>query len=279
MAGADDDLDGSRIKSVSMTIRLLRELASANEPVGVSELARRVGESKARIHRHLLTLREEGLLAQEAAGERYRLGWVLFELGQAAAAQFDIAEIASPALRALRSATGLSVLLGQRAGDEIIMSHTFDSENMIAVTARRGLRVPAHGSAAGRVMLAFASAEEQQRILAKPLARLTPHTLANKSEIAARLAQIRERGYDFAANESQFGINSIAAGIFDRPGSLAAVISVIGTELQVPVPAAGKLLEQVLRCARDVSTAISSRAAAPEGGSRPAPARRGRSKA
>ncbi|CAA9441140.1 MAG: Transcriptional regulator, IclR family [uncultured Ramlibacter sp.] len=276
MSSADgSDFDASRIQSVSMTIRLLRELASASEPLGVSELARRVGESKARIHRHLLTLRQEGLLSQESAGERYRLGWVLFELGQAAAAQFDIAEIAAPALRALRSATGLTVLLGQRAGDEIIMSHTYDSENMIAVTARRGLRVPAHGSAAGRVMLAFASAEDRKRILGKPLRKLTPHTLTNKAEIAARLDAITQRGYDYAANESQFGINSIAAGVFERPGELAAVISIIGTQTQVTVPPDGKLLQQVLACARAVSGSLTSRAHAPQpaGGQR-APRRR-----
>jgi DNA-binding IclR family transcriptional regulator len=259
---SEGEADNGRIKSVAMTIRLLRELAAAGGPLGVSELARRVGESRARIHRHLITLRDEGLLAQEGAGERYRLGWVLFELGQAAAQQFDIADIAAPALRALRSASGLTVLLGQRAGDEIIMSHAFESENMIAVTARRGLRVPAHGSAAGRVMLAYASAEDQQRILSRPLASLTPRTLTNKAQIRERLVQIRQRGYDWADNESQFGVNSIAAGVFSEPGKLAAVITVIGTELQVPVPPQAPLLEQVTGCAAAVSQLLGARGAA-----------------
>ncbi|MBN9081277.1 MAG: hypothetical protein BGP04_23630 [Rhizobiales bacterium 62-17] len=254
----DDDFDAGHIKSVSMTIRLLRELAASREPVGVSELARRVGESKARIHRHLVTLRDEGLLAQEAVGDRYRLGWVLFELGQAAAAQFDVAEVAAPALRALRSTTGLTVVLSQRAGDEIIITHTFDSENMIAVTVRSGLRVPAHGSAAGRVILAFMPDEDRKRILAKPLVKLSPHMMTSKTEIAGRVAEIRERHYDYAVNESQFGVCSIAAGIFDGAGNIAAAISVVGTELQMPMPPRGKLLEELLACAREISQALTS---------------------
>ncbi|MDP9083043.1 MAG: helix-turn-helix domain-containing protein [Pseudomonadota bacterium] len=109
---------GSRIKSLSMTIRLLTEMAHAGSAIGVTDIARRVGESKARIHRHLQTLRDAGILAQSDSDERYRLGWVLFELGQAAASQFEVADIAAPAMRRLRDATHLTVLLGQRDGDD-----------------------------------------------------------------------------------------------------------------------------------------------------------------
>ncbi len=254
----DSDFEAGHIKSVSMTIRVLREIAASREPIGVSELARRIGESKGRIHRHLITLRNEGFLAQEAVGERYRLGWRLFELGQAAAAQFDIAEIATPTLRALRTATGLTVVLGQRAGDEVIFTHSFESESMIAVTVRTGLRAPAHGSAAGRVMLAYAPEADCKRILSRPLTKLTPYTMTNETEIAERLAQIRERRYDYAANESQFGINSIATGIFDNNGVLAAIFSVVGTDLQVQTPPRGELLDQVLESARQISRSLTA---------------------
>jgi DNA-binding IclR family transcriptional regulator len=46
---------------------VLFELARATEPVGVSELARRLCEARAAIHKHWITLRGLGLVVQTAA--------------------------------------------------------------------------------------------------------------------------------------------------------------------------------------------------------------------
>ncbi|MBN9428686.1 MAG: IclR family transcriptional regulator [Burkholderiales bacterium] len=256
----DRKVDGSQIKSVSLTIRLLNEMAAAGEPIGVSELARRVGEAKARIHRHLLTLREAGILMQSAGSDRYQLGWKLFELGQAAIEQFNIMDIAAAPMRALRDATRLTVLLGQRAGDEVVVTHTFDSESMIAVTVRKGLRVPAHGSASGRVMLAFAPQDDRERILSRPLKPLTANTPTDSRAVREQLERIRRELYDCAASESQYGVNSLAAPVLDEMDRFIAVIAVVGTQMQVGVPPEPALVDQVRACAAQISAALNSRA-------------------
>lgn len=252
---ASDEVEGSRIKSLTMSIRLLTAMAAVGGPIGVSELARRVGESKARIHRHLLTLRDAGILIQ-GGDERYRLGWMLFDLGQAAAAQFDIASIAAPAMRELRDATRLTVMLGQRTGDEVIVSQTVDSESMIAVTVRKGLRVSAHGSSMGRVMLAFTSPEEQQRILAKRLTGATGRTLVDKAAVRERLAHIRVHHWEVAAGESQHGVSAIASPLLDAGGSFVGVLAIIGTQPQIGDPPDRALIERVERCAKSISGLI-----------------------
>ncbi len=258
-AADGDEAEGSRIKSLAMSIRLLTAMSAAGGPIGVSDLARRVGESKARIHRHLLTLRDAGILIQ-GSDERYRLGWVLFDLGQAAAAQFDIASTATPAMTTLRNATGLTVMLGQRTGDEVIVSHTVDSENMIAVTVRKGLRVTAHGSSMGRVMLAFASPEEQARILGKRLTGFTSNSMTDRAAIRPRLAQIRENLWEFAGGESQHGVNAIAAPVLDANEHLVAVVAVIGTHMAIGDPPNAQLVAHVRACAAAVSGLLGSQA-------------------
>ncbi len=252
-----DEVDGSRIKSVALTITLLNEIAAAGGPMRVSDLARRVGEAKGRIHRHLLTLRDAGILVQSGGDERYRLGWKLFELGQAAVKQFDIGEIAGPALRKLRDETRLTVLLGLRDGDQVIISHSIDSVFDIAVTVRKGQRLPAHGSAMGRVMLAFASPEDQRRILSKPLTGTSPRTMTDRDTIVKRLAQVRERLYDVSEGESQHGVTVLSAPILDAAGHLVAIAAIIGTQQQVSTPISPVLLDPLVRCVNSISAALS----------------------
>lgn len=233
-------------------------MARAGHPLGVTELARRVGEGKARIHRHLQTLRDAGLLAQSDEDERYRLGWVLFELGQAAAAQFDIAEIAAPVMRELRDASHLTVILGQRDGDEVMILHTLESERLIAVTARKGLRLPARYSAMGRLMLAYATPADQQRILRIPAARDEDSHRFTNEEIRARLVHIRERRFEISAGESPSGIYGISAPILDSNLNLVAMVGVVGTQSQLGDGPNRKLIDLVLRCSSRVGELLIS---------------------
>src|SRR5690606_16947563 len=89
-------------QSVAMSVRILDELAAFGQPIGVSELARRLNESKGRVHRHLATMRALGLVSQEAVTERYGLGWKIFQLGSAANESFGIRRIAEEHLVRLR---------------------------------------------------------------------------------------------------------------------------------------------------------------------------------
>jgi len=88
--------NGSMVRSLAVTFKLLDTMANAGEPMRITEIARQLGESKAKIHRHLSTLRSLGVVEQEKTSEKYRLGWKLFRLGQAAFEQFDLKSIAEP---------------------------------------------------------------------------------------------------------------------------------------------------------------------------------------
>ena len=248
----------ARIKSVMLTFRIIEELASAGEPIGVSDLARRIGEAKARIHRHLLTLRDLGVLAQDAASERYLLGWKLFQLGQATANQSDIQSIADPHMRRMRDTTKLCAMLSLPAGDEMIVAHIVDSEAAIALTVRKGVRLPAHASAHGRLMLAFSKPSTVDRIFARPMKKTTPETIVDRVLLRERLHRCRMELFDSAINESVFGINAVAAAVLNHSGELVAAVGVIGTHLQITDPVDPALIAAVRSCGASISSALGS---------------------
>ncbi|MGY4501714.1 IclR family KDG regulon transcriptional repressor [Bradyrhizobium sp. GM24.11] len=252
-------LDG-RIKSVALTFRVIEELANAGEPIGVTEVARRVGEAKARIHRHLLTLRDLGILAQDKKSERYRLGWKLFQLGQAVASQSEIQTIADPHLRRLRDKTKLTALLAVPSNDQMIVVHVVESESPIAIVVRKGLLLPAHASAHGRLMLAFSKPEFADRVLSKPLRQLAPGTLVDLRKIRKRMERGRTEFYDSTENETAYGVNSIAAPILTHENELVGAIGIAGTHLQIAFPLDPGLVSLVRNCAANISAELGSNA-------------------
>jgi IclR family transcriptional regulator, KDG regulon repressor len=246
------------IKSVALTFRVLFELARSKEALGVSELARRLGEARAAVHKHLITLRGLGIVMQSAPTDRYRLGWKLVELGLAAEAQVGIIAIADPYLKRLRDETGLTAFLEQANGERMVVSHSIPSENMIAVTVRKGLEAPVHGSAGGRVMLAFSPNDVQDRMLSGSLQPMSERMMTDAAEVRRRLALIRQRMYDTTAGESPSGIHSLAAPVLGEGGVFVAAVGVIGTQAQIRVPPDGRQVELVQQCAATVSKAIQS---------------------
>ena len=66
--------EGPANETVDLSLRLLEQLATLREPIGVSELAREFAASKATVYRHLRTLMLHGFVRQEATTMRYAAG-------------------------------------------------------------------------------------------------------------------------------------------------------------------------------------------------------------
>jgi DNA-binding IclR family transcriptional regulator len=250
----DDAQEGTgAVRSVLMAVRVLEAMADAGGPVGVSDLARRLDEPKGRVHRHLVTLRQAGLVAQDAATERYHLSWRLFRIGQAAAEQFDLRRVAEPAMHRLRDACGQSVLLAVATGAEPLVVHALEAPSKVSITVRPGNRPPLHCSAQGRVVLAFAPADVQARVLAGRLEAATPESLTDPARIAERLAQVRARLWDSAPSETLLGVNVLAAPVFAAGDVLVGSIGLVGSVQFVADPPAPPMLAALHDAAAEVS--------------------------
>ena len=73
------------IQSVRSALRVVEEMVSLAEPIGVTALAERVEMTKVRVFRYLRTLQQLGYVEQDPRTERYFLTLKLWELGEAVA--------------------------------------------------------------------------------------------------------------------------------------------------------------------------------------------------
>src|SRR5579875_2885473 len=96
------------LSTVRNAARLLKVFRSRETDLGVSELARRLNLGKSTVHRLLTTLAAEGLIEQDPRTGGYRLGIVMFELGEAVRVNLDLHAATGPVLAGLRAQTGES---------------------------------------------------------------------------------------------------------------------------------------------------------------------------
>lgn len=251
---------GTTIQSVVVAAKVLEALAASSVPIRLTELAKQLGEAKARVHRHLTTLRQLGFVDQDRASERYRLGWKLVNLGQAAAEQFEIRRLAEPYLLRLRELSRQTVVLSVPANGEAMVAAVMESPNLVTISVRQGARLPAHASAQGRIVLAFAPEPLQRQILARRLERHSPRTITDPREIRARLERIRAELYEIAPGDTLLGITTLAAPLLNHEDELVGVVAMVGSDQFIPDPPDPEQVVLVRACAAAISARLNATA-------------------
>lgn len=252
--------NSGNIQAVEVALHVFGALAASGEPLGITELARRLGETKARVHRHLQTLRELGYADQDTGGTGYRLGWRAYRLAQEIQENFHLRRVAASHLRTLYEETQHTVALGVAAGSSVAVIEAIQAAGDVAITIRPGSLIPAATSAMGRSMLAFLPREERAAILAQPSPALTPHTVHDVDAIDDLLDDIEKNWYAVAANERLPGVAALAAPIFDDRDAVVATIALIASSTELTDPPPPALLAQVQAAASRLSHALGSSA-------------------
>ena len=215
------------LSSVRNAARLLKVFRSREPEIGVSELARRLGLGKSTVHRLLTTLVGEGLIEQDPRTGGYRLGLVVFELGEAVRVHLDVHAAAGPVLASLREQTGESSQVGVLDGHEVVYVDRLESSQSLRLFTETGRRVPVHCTSSGKVLLAHLPDDALDRVLERaPLDRLTDQTITDETELRAELVKVRRRGWAEAVNERELGVASVAAPVRDSSGRVIAAISI-----------------------------------------------------
>jgi DNA-binding IclR family transcriptional regulator len=89
--------------------------------------------------------------------------------------------------------------------------------------------MPLHCTAIGKVLLAYADADQQREVLLGPLERRTPRTVVAPGVLQRQLEAVLETGVAFEREESTLGLLCVAAPVLDATGTeTVAAISITG---------------------------------------------------
>ena len=219
-----DKEKGTTVQSVSRALDILNYF-EAEEELGVSELAARMGLSKSSVYGLVNTLTAYGYL-QQAENKRYRLGIRLFELGNIMHRRIDQRAEAKLLCAQLSEKLETTVHLAMHsAGDVIYIDKVNDPRSIISYS-QVGKRAPMYCTAVGKAMMAhLPESYREQFVYSREMRSATELTLVTRDGLDAELEAIRRRGYSLDKEELEKGICCIAAPVFDAYGEPQMAIS------------------------------------------------------
>jgi DNA-binding IclR family transcriptional regulator len=220
--------DPSDLESVDLVVRLLELLAKSREPRGVSDVARELGITKPRAHRHLRALVQRGYASQAERTDGYEVGVKVLALGELVRDRFDVVRAVRPELGPLREATGLAVTAAGLVDGHVTVLEMLQGRTLIEFVVRPGAQLDFHASAHGMVALAFGPPALLEQALSAPLNAWTPRTITEPQAVRAAVDQVRRQGWATAADAVQVGVNALAAPIFDHRGAWLGSVALVG---------------------------------------------------
>jgi len=209
------------VQSADRALAILVAFSTARRELGVSELAAELGMHKSTVSRLLAVLQARGLVRRD--GDRFSPGPELARLGALAITSLAASRVAREPLQRLADATGETVNLAVRHGDQALNVHQVQTAHFVGMTDWTGRSAPLHATANGKVLLAFGDGE-----LPPELPRLTPRTIVDPAALRSELADVRRSGYATAVEELEIGLHAAAAPVFDSLGACIAAVSVSG---------------------------------------------------
>lgn len=232
---------------------VLLAFAGTGGALGVSEVARHLGLSKAVVHRILRSLVSRRLLAVDEGGG-YRLGPTAATLGARAVRDLNLRERALPVLGRLREESGETATVSELVGVSRVYLDQVPSRREIRMTVEVGRPFPLHAGASSRAMLAFAPPELRRQILAGPLEALTPKTIVDRDALGEELARNAREGVTISFGERQPGAGSVAAPLLAADGHAVGAISICGPVDRFDEEVVRRLRPRVREAAREISS-------------------------
>lgn len=220
-----------RVQSAQTGMAVLKGLARLGGRASLSGLAAGVGESPAKVHRYLVSLIEEGLVAQDTSTQQYMLGAEAMMIGVAAMRQADPVRIAEPALVRLRESlevTSFVAVMGNK-GPTIIR---FEEPGLpVTVNVRVGSVMSLLWSSTGRLFLGLLDDTRVLRQAEEELAHADADlraALDAKDPIGALRRDVQATQCASVRDTNLKGISAVSAPLFDHTGKLCAVLTALG---------------------------------------------------
>ncbi len=248
-------------QSLERGLAILRCFSGDRPVLGIADMADQIGLSRSTTHRYAVTLVELGYLEQEP-DRKYRLGLRVTDLGMSVVGAIGLGERAASFLRALSRQTGFAAGIAVLSDAQIVYLHRShghsQGRHQVDFGLAMGSQLPAHCTAAGKVLLASLSESEQKRLLDQmSLKRRTKNTLTSKKALRDQMVQIAQNGIAVDDQEYTEDLLGVACPVSSSEGETIAAVDLLASSDQSSLENLRGIGESHLKtAAREISKAI-----------------------
>ncbi|NLS16597.1 IclR family transcriptional regulator [Rhizobium sp. P40RR-XXII] len=211
--------------------RALDVLDALSTPEGMtlSELAGKLGQSAATMHRVLATLERREFVEISPDRQVWYIGPEAYRLGSAFLRRTNVVERSRPVMRELMLETGETSNLGIEKDGNVLFISQVETHESIRAFFPPGTLSPLHASGIGKALLSTYDDDRLATLFRKKeLERFTENTVRSFDQLREELQKTRDRGYSFDDEERTKGMRCVAAPILNVHGEAIAGISVSG---------------------------------------------------
>jgi DNA-binding IclR family transcriptional regulator len=221
------DASPSGAQTIHRAIRALKLVAEQSERgIRLVDVAEQMGLERPTAHRLLKALTQERMLIQHPGSRRYSLGALLFELGLAAAHQFNLRDICQPVLQRLADETGDTSFLFVRSGSDVVcLGREYGSHPIQTPVVPVGARQPLGVNAGGLALLTALPEKEATQIIEALEPRLSAYGDLEVDQLHRYLKRARGLGYALIGEHAVPGITAVGLPVVNAVGLPIAAIT------------------------------------------------------
>ncbi|HJP79365.1 MAG TPA: IclR family transcriptional regulator [Pseudonocardiaceae bacterium] len=242
------------IQSVDRAMRILGVLQSSRL-LALGDIATRLDLAPSTTHGIIKTLQNHGIVLQDRATGRYRLGPGALKLGNVYLDTLDLRTHAMTWAAELTRSTRHPTRVGVLLPGEVVIVHHQPRPDGSGHMPEVGIAIPAHACALGKAILAYSP--EGLAALPGRLDRMTSNTITDHTRFGEELDRVRAEVLAGEAEEAVIGECGLAAPVFDSDGSVAGAIGVVVPAGEWPPH------DAVPNAVRDAARAVSRELGAP----------------
>ncbi|OED42144.1 IclR family transcriptional regulator [Chromatiales bacterium (ex Bugula neritina AB1)] len=238
---------------------VLEAIAIAGRPLAAGDLHEMTRLPLPTCYRLLQLLREQRLIEDPGANNRYVIGERLVRIAFLAKTDADVCAVTAPILKKATGQFGEAVFLSRfrEKGVSIIHVETPPDPSVSYIHPGLGYR-PMHACSCSKAIAAFADDTFRELILNGPMKAYTSQTYTSRTELEKDFAQIQKRGYAECVEEIETGVSSVAAPVNDD--NIGAVFSVgaIGPIRRFTATHRRALGESLIEVAAEIGTCVNN---------------------
>jgi DNA-binding IclR family transcriptional regulator len=218
----------SKHNGVFKLTAIMESLCSSRVPLSVREVEERTGIPRSTAHRFLSSLEEQRWVFRDPATEGYRPGVRFFLLSNRFSFYDELVHKAESEMTRLMKSTGNTAILSVTEGTSGLCIHSVEPPSPVKFTANRGMSIPLHAGATGKILLAHCPQEIRSQAIAAPLHSPVDGAEIDKRALEEELRLILEQGFASSREEWMPHAGDISVPVFDRRGEFVAQMGIAG---------------------------------------------------
>lgn len=236
-------------------LEVIKSFNEETPSLTITELANKVGLSRAAARRFLLTLDRLGYLHHNNG--QYSLGAKILDLGYSYLASLNYMERVTPIIEQVARELNESCSITVLEDSEIVYIARASRSKLVSINLQIGARLPAYVTSTGRVFLADFSDEQLDDFFEEePCKKLTTYT-KSVNDIKKEIKRVRKQGYCLVNQELEIGMCSIAVPVRNRRNQLMMALIVSCNAWTVsPDEMLRKILPVLLEAAKEISLVL-----------------------